>query len=83
MQFKFISDSDCFNANHFIYEIYRSRMKIEILQALNRRAITMSHEGKLTSFSGENWIHYRLPAFGNQNDKGTVIADHDGLGSSE
>jgi hypothetical protein len=52
MQFKFTSDNESYNANHFIYEIYRSRMKIEILQALNRRAITMSQEGKLTSHGG-------------------------------
>ena len=42
MQFRFNKDVKTYNANHFIYEIARSKMKLEVVQTLSRRAIWLS-----------------------------------------
>ena len=47
MQFKLGEYPKNYHANHFVYEIARSKMMIEILQSLNKTAIGMSNKGLL------------------------------------
>ena len=44
MQFRY-NKPDNYEANHFIYEIYRSKMKIEMLSSLNKKEALMSRRG--------------------------------------
>ena len=52
MQFRFKTRDLWYEANHFLYEIHRSKMKIEVLQSLFRRQIIMCRNDQL--FIGDN-----------------------------
>ena len=45
MQMKFKANRPWYDANHFLYEITRSQMKIELLQTINKRQITHADLG--------------------------------------
>ena len=47
MQFRFNDYPANYNANHFLYEIHRSKEKIEILESLNKMAVSLALEGKM------------------------------------
>ena len=47
MQFRFNDYPANYHANHFLYEVHRSKEKIEILESLNKMAVSMAHEGKI------------------------------------
>ena len=47
MQFRFKDFPPNYHANHFIYEIERSRQKIEILESLNKEAVSLCKKGML------------------------------------
>ena len=50
MQMRFKTKDPWYEANHFLYEIHRSQMKIELLQTLYRTAIKLSQRGQLYHF---------------------------------
>jgi hypothetical protein len=56
MQFRFNDYPDNYHANHFLYEIHRSKEKIEILESLNKMAVSMALEGKV--FRAEKETEY-------------------------
>jgi hypothetical protein len=47
MQFKLGEYPDNYEANHLVYEMYRSKMILEILFSLNKIAISRSQNGLL------------------------------------
>ena len=47
MQFRFSDFPPNYHANHLIYEIERSRQKIEILESLNKEAVNLCKKGML------------------------------------
>ena len=51
MQLRFCPPSSNYYANHFIYEIARSRMKLEVLQSLSNRAAWLSKNNMLDTIN--------------------------------
>ena len=47
MQLRFGEKPANYEANHFVYEIARSEMTLEILQSLHNMAISLSDAGRL------------------------------------
>ena len=47
MQFRFNDYPPNYHANHFLYEIHRSKEKIEILESINKMAVSMALQGKI------------------------------------
>ena len=47
MQFRFSELPGQYHANHFLYEIGRSKRKIEILQSLSKEEVMLSENNKL------------------------------------
>ena len=54
MQFRFQGLAANYHANHFLYEIERSKEKLEILEALNKKAKRMSKSGELIPYESNN-----------------------------
>ena len=47
MQIRFGEKPHNYDANHFIYEIARSEMTLEITQSLHKKAISLSESDKM------------------------------------
>ena len=51
MQLRFGNKPENYDANHFVYEIARSEMTLEILQSLHKMATSLSDAGRIESRS--------------------------------